>query len=73
METILIVWMYLLVLFVLLPLIIIFLIMRVLPYNIKRLEDKIEDKTDGVRGGIERFINNINDLIEIEINNRKKT
>jgi len=73
METILIVWMYLLVLFVLLPLIIIFLIMRVLPYNIKRLEDKIEDKTDGVRCGIERFINNINDLIEIEINNRKKT
>jgi hypothetical protein len=47
--------------------------MRGLPYNIKRLEDKIEDKTDGVRGGIERFINNINDLIEIEINNRKKT
>lgn len=73
METILIVWMYLLVLFVLLPLIIIFLIMRVLPYNIKRLENKINDKTAGMHDGIERFINNINDLIEIEINRRKKS
>lgn len=69
MDTFLIVWMVLMVLLVLLPFIFIFLIMRAFPYNIKQLEDK----TAGLRGGIERFINNINDLIEIEINNRKKT
>ena len=73
METILIVWVVLMVLLILLPFIFIFLIMRSFPYNIKQLEDKIEDKTTGLRGGIERFINNINELIEIEINKRKKS
>lgn len=51
------------------PIIVIFIVIHGLPMRMKILEEK----TSTIRQGVEKFINNINELIELEINKRKKS
>jgi ABC-type transport system involved in cytochrome bd biosynthesis fused ATPase/permease subunit len=69
MDAYLILWTVLMILLFTMPIIVIFTIIHGLPMRMKILEEK----TSTIRQGIERFINNINELIELEINKRKKS
>jgi ABC-type transport system involved in cytochrome bd biosynthesis fused ATPase/permease subunit len=69
MDAYLILWTVLMILLFMMPIIVIFIVIHGLPMRMKILEEK----TSTIRQGVEKFINNINELIELEINKRKKS